>query len=214
MRIVAISDTHNMDLSKLDLPAGDVLVHAGDLTNFGKLGEVAIGLGRLSNLPYDRILLVPGNHDLMFERSPHLIDMSAYKKIELLIDTHCVIDGRVFYGSPWVNYCGPWAFTYDAGGDAMERVRAAIPEATEVLITHSPPYGILDDMYPDRKNRNRHLGCKLLKEHVFKRVKPKVHIFGHIHESYGHVKRKGVSFYNVAIGGPGFEYVKAAVIDI
>jgi len=78
-----------------------------------------------------------------------------------------------------------------------------IPSDTDVLITHGPPYGILDQChYWDPYfgidyNRNVHIGCRdLLNE--LKRIKPKVHIFGHIHESYGQMRQDDITFINAS----------------
>ena len=100
MKIVAISDTHGLH-EQINLPEGDVLVHAGDLgrsdTTLGKIHEFNSWLG---SLPFDNIIFVPGNHDRPFERDP-LNARALMTNCHVLVDEEIVIDGVKFYGSPW-----------------------------------------------------------------------------------------------------------------
>jgi len=73
-----------------------------------------------------------------------------------------------------------------------------------VLITHDPPYDILDMSY-----FGSNAGVMELRE-VTEKVKPILHVFGHIHESAGVMKHKGTLFVNAALP----EFRKAAIVDL
>jgi len=89
-----------------------------------------------------------------------------------------IIEGVKFYGSPWQPRFFDWAFNLDRG-EEIKKKWDLIPMDTDVLITHGPPYGILDLTHEGEK-----VGCEELMKAVL-RVQPKIHIFGHIHEAYG-----------------------------
>lgn len=189
MKIVAISDTH---MRQPKLPEGDVLVHSGDATFHGSIEEVSKFGAWWNKLEYKHKIFIPGNHDWLFQRSEHL----ARQMIEsiVLIDQAVEIDGIKFYGSPWQPWFYDWAFNLERG----EEIKAKwdlIPDGTDVLVTHGPPNGFLDYV-PSGGN----VGCKDLLDAVC-RVRPKYHIFGHIHYSRGekYWEHTGTTFMNAAI---------------
>lgn len=101
------------------------------------------------------------------------------------------MEGIKFYGSPWQPWYYDWAFNEQRG----EKIKAKwdlIPEDTDVLITHGPPMGILD-----KTLESGHVGCEELVKAVH-RIKPKLHIFGHIHEDHGELRLHGTHFVNAA----------------
>lgn len=179
MRVVAISDTHCAldDIGPM-LPPGDVLVHAGDLTMRGSLKEVAHQLHVLASLPYTVKVLVAGNHDWLFERDPttaqSLLRDVAASGVVYLQDSSHVVDGVHFYGSPWQPRFYDWAFNVDRG-PAIRAYWDRIPDGVDVLVTHGPPL-----YYGDWVPRGEHVGCADLLDTVA-RVRPRYHIFGHIH---------------------------------
>jgi len=88
------------------------------------------------------------------------------------------IEGVRFWGSPWQPWFFDWAFNLERG----EEIRAKwelIPDDTEVLITHGPPQG-----HGDMTSRGEGAGCADLLARI-RQVKPRYHLFGHIHEGYG-----------------------------
>ena len=106
------------------------------------------------------------------------------------------IEGLRIFGSPYSVKYGSGAFQYRKEED--ELVWAHLPENIDILITHSPPFGILD-----ATAKGVSAGSKgLLK--VVQRIRPKLHIFGHIHEGHGERTEFGVKFMNVA---KKFEYI-------
>ena len=176
MRVVCISDTHNQ-LHKLDIPTGDLLIHAGDLTRRGSLMEVQEADRALSRLPHRHKIIIAGNHDWAFVREPAAARASITSAI-YLEDEAVVIEGLRLYGSPWQPWFFDWAFNYPRGV-SLKPVWDLIPETTDLLITHGPPRG-----HGDRPARGELVGCPDLTMAI-QRIRPRIHVFGHIHEGYG-----------------------------
>lgn len=193
MKIVCISDTHLfhrwMDGFKFDIPDGDVLVHAGDALARGSFGELPIFRQWFLSLPHKHKIFVPGNHDICFQDrlSAAILGFPC-----VLLDSGTTIEGVKFWGSPWQPEFCNWAFNLPRGGPELQEKWALIPDDTDVLITHGPPYGILD-----RVHGGEHVGCEHLLEAVA-RVQPKVHVFGHIHSDPGMFKAEKTVFVNAA----------------
>lgn len=187
MRIVCLSDTHSRH-AKIDVPDGDVLVHAGDLTSRGEPHEIRDFHWWLQNLPHAHKLVIAGNHDWMFENHPEgargLLTDCTY-----LQDSGVTIDGVKFWGSPWQPWFYDWAFNLQRGLELADKW-ARIPTDTDVLITHGPPHGILDETA-----RGERAGCEDLARELH-RVQPRLHVFGHIHEAYGQLEQGGTTYVN------------------
>src|SRR6266545_2807137 len=183
--IVCVSDTHGRHADTV-VPAGDVFVHAGDLTRHGLLEEVAEFDAWLASLPHRHKVVVCGNHDWCFQRAPD----EARRRLRhavYLQDEAVAIEGLRFYGSPWQPWFLDWAFNLARGPDLAAKW-ALIPDDTDVLVTHGPPVGILD-----LTKRGDRTGCVDLLERV-RIVRPKLHVFGHIHEAAG-VARFGATLF-------------------
>ncbi|MEO0813623.1 MAG: metallophosphatase domain-containing protein [Myxococcota bacterium] len=187
MRIVAISDTHNLH-EQVEVPDGDVIVHAGDITGRGRLSELE-SFGRWWHaLPHRHKVIIAGNHDFCFER-----ETERSQATELLKDSHYLEDSAVelgglkFYGSPWQPRFFDWAFNLTRG-PALAEKWAMIPDDSDVVITHGPPHTVLDTT-----SGGEHVGCEELHARL-QVVQPRIHIFGHIHEAYG-VERRGRTVY-------------------
>lgn len=184
--VVCVSDTHN---SQPTLPAGDILVHAGDLTQSGSLKELQTALDWIQQQPHPHKIIVAGNHDLLLDTacddrvggSKASAERSrlSWGDIIYLQDSSTQIickNGRKLniYGSPKSCRNGNWAFQYSRAN--MHDVWAGrVPENTDILITHGPPRAHLDLL---------NLGCPGLLEELW-RVRPALHVFGHVHEGYG-----------------------------
>lgn len=179
MELVLISDTHCQH-HEIALPPGDVLVCAGDFCSYGKLSEVEDFGHWLSELDYKHIVVVAGNHDWPFDRpGKRRKALRLLGDVTYLEDSRTVIDGVKFWGSPWQPQFYAWAFNLPRG-KALRDKWAQIPEDTDVLITHGPPYGICD-----RNMEGENVGCEDLLDRVLTEVRPKLHVFGHIHVGYG-----------------------------
>lgn len=196
MRLVLASDTHNLHW-QLNVPDGDVFVHAGDLTMSGGVEELKDAALWMRQLPHKRKVFIAGNHDFglqhfMTEGREDIV-RDIFDGCDYLRDSGVEIDGVNFYGSPWQPWFYDWAFNLPRGSELAEKW-SMIPADTDVLVTHGPPYGILDQC-PNGKVGCYDLFCAVAK------VSPKVHVFGHIHEAYGHVSRQSGSpkFYNASV---------------
>lgn len=191
------------------LPGGDILVHTGDLSNIGERTEVEQFVEWLSGQPYQHKVFIAGNHDLCFQSErlqmvkwdwhrnnvPHA--KSKYQGlpdeppawvqslltalppgVTYLQESGAEIGGLRVWGSPASPAFGKmWAFNHKAAGIA--EVWSRIPEGTDMLLTHTPPFG-----YGDMTWDGRRAGCELLLERI-RQLGPRLHLCGHIHEGHG-----------------------------
>lgn len=193
MRIVAMADTHLFH-DALVVPEGDVLVHAGDMLQYGSLDELERAIAFLRPLPHPTKVIVAGNHEVCLEKHP----ATARKMLEdagfvYLQDAGTTIGGLRFYGSPWQPKFRIWVFGAMRGAELASKW-AMIPDEVDVLVTHGPPYGFGDTIR--WKDLDRNVGCKDLLERV-RVVKPRLHMFGHIHQGRGQWTDGGTIFANV-----------------
>lgn len=182
LTLVAISDTHGHHES-IDLPRGEMLVHAGDSCSRGTLGEFEDFLAWFSAQPHEHKVLIAGNHDRVLELDPELARAAIPDNVTYLQDQAAEIAGFRVYGSPWTPIFADWAFMLPRGELLAERWRQ-IPTDTQILITHGPPYGHGDLAPPNVSRYPRSVGCLELL-HALQRVRPQVHVFGHIHQGHG-----------------------------
>jgi Icc-related predicted phosphoesterase len=211
MRLVVISDTHGLHNSIDELPDGDVLVHAGDFMNSGYDPKDVLSFNRwLGEQPFKHRVVCAGNHDRYFQNSPHearfFLTNATY-----LENTGVTIDNVTFWGSPYTPEFLNWAFMYTRGSGA--KYWDQIPDVLDVLITHGPPFGILDQVAPD----GEHLGCAELLESV-EQKRPRVHLFGHIHGGAGVFESDVTRFVNAAYLNEQYKPLKPAgkirIIDL
>lgn len=182
--VVCVSDTHN---AQFELPKGDLLIHAGDLTQSGSFQELQHTIDWLRSQPHQLKIVVAGNHDLLLDvkqdhRPAQRQDTPRREELEwgdiiYLQDSAVTLtcsNGRQLriYGSPKSAQHGNWAFQYPRSMDVWNGV---VPQETDILITHGPPRAHLDLL---------NLGCNHLLDEVW-RVRPYLHVFGHVHEGYG-----------------------------
>jgi Icc-related predicted phosphoesterase len=198
MRITFISDTHTKERN-LRLPGGDVLIHGGDIMNSGwNYADVMNFLKWFASQDYNELIFIAGNHDHRFETD--LLDiktmLESFPTITYLQDDWVEVNGVKIYGSPWQPEFYNWAFNLPRNGWELEQKWKDIPEDTDILITHGPPQGHLDASGPPWNQPN--LGCELLRVRVDE-LKPKIHVFGHIHGSAGHKEYGGTHFINASI---------------
>ena len=205
MKMTFISDTHGKHehlTSKAYnniLGSGDVLVHAGDVSNVGKSHEIKSFLDWFSNTDYKHKIFIAGNHDFGFEQVQEIAPEYKEKGVHYLFDSEVVIDGVKFYGSPWQPEFYDWAFNLPRGEKLAEKW-AMIPGNTDVLITHGPAYGMLDWVPSGTQ-----VGCQDLFHRIME-VQPKIHVCGHIHCAYGQKYFNGVEFLNAAILNERYMY--------
>lgn len=191
MRILAISDTHNLH-DKIIVPECDILIHAGDATGHGSLEEILPFLNWYSKQLAKYKVFIPGNHDWGFEKQPDLYRNECSERgISLLIDEMVDLDGLKIWGSPIQPYFCNWAFNRMPGAE-IQKHWDMIPKSMDILVTHGPPMGFLDENMLGQR-----CGCDQLLYKILE-MRPKAHIFGHIHENYGLKSYDGIKFYNVA----------------
>nr|CAH7722379.1 unnamed protein product [Callosobruchus chinensis] len=190
VRFVCMSDTHSLIRNIMfDIPDGDVFIHAGDFTKCGQKEEVIQFDKWLDSLPHKHKIVIAGNHELSFDQnfSEYFKKlMTARQNIRqyltnctYLEDSGIEIYGIKIYGTPWQPEYNNWAFNLKRGAECLSKWNK-IPDDTEILITHTPPLG-----HGDLACSGVRAGCVELLNTVQNRVKPKYHVFGHIHEGYG-----------------------------
>lgn len=198
--ITMISDTHNRHREIIGIGSGDIIIHAGDATSRGREAEVQAFLKWYGALDFDRKIFVPGNHELLWEANPkYHADMCDLYGVTLLNDSGITVEGVKVWGSPVQPTFHGWA--YNRARTAEESAATghafigphwqAIPDDTDLLITHGPPMGILDE------TRTGPAGCALLAKRVLE-VKPVLHVFGHIHGGRGSVARGETLYVNAS----------------
>lgn len=210
MRIVCTSDTHTLHHAIQEVPDGDVLVHAGDFLNGGfDLRELVEFNDWLGSQPHRYKVVIAGNHDHLFEKFPELARSLLYNATYYLENSGAAIEGFLFWGSPVQPEFMDWAFNVPRG-PAIRRYWDMIPTATDVLITHGPPLGVLDRVHP----AGEHLGCLEL-TYAIERVKPQLHVFGHIHGGAGFRELLWTKFVNAAFLNEAYKPTNAPrVIDL
>ena len=182
MIILALSDTHGRHRRLRELPDADVAVHCGDFTDMGTEQEALDFLEWFCDLPYRHKIFTLGNHDTcLFGADISGLDANVH----FLCDSGIVIDGLKFYGVPF--YIEDYE-NYHAAG---------IPDGTDILITHQPPYGILDKAY-ESGYRDVWYGSESLLVRISE-ICPKLCLFGHVHPMYGTISQNGTTFVNAAL---------------
>ena len=191
MKLTFISDTHGYEPK---LVGGDILFHTGDLTQNGYKSEVIKQLNYLHEQldKYKYVVLIPGNHDFWAERHPKEFKEACLSAgLMPLIQEETIINGLKIWGSPATPWFHDWAFNYRI--DDIKKIWEQIPLDTDILITHGPPFGILD-----KTMFGTNVGCMVLLDKVLD-LKPKIHGFGHIHEAAGAGSNDNTLFVNSAM---------------
>jgi len=202
-RILHVSDTHGFH-HQLKIPQGiDVIIHSGDATNHRNAAfnedEFHDFIGWFQRLEIKHKIYVPGNHDsLIFEYERDAKKVFEGYGIHYLNKTELTINGLKFYGDPTTPTFGDWCFM--AKREKMFKHWEMIPEDVNVLITHTPPKGILD-LSLSRDSNLEFCGCSALRKKVEKLTELELHLFGHIHDNglaanFGMFKRDQVLFSN------------------
>jgi len=221
IRLVIISDTHGLHhgLKKFgELPDGDILIHAGDVSNVGELYDIERFIKWFCSRPHTDKIFIAGNHDYGFETNSHacrtIIDEASTKCFLTYLEDdgeiiETIKDGNLkFWGSPITPPFMNWAFNMKDEHRAL--LWETIPDDVDILLTHGPPRDILDFS----RYGFEHVGCPYLRSKVFE-VKPIVHIFGHIHYSYGVHEENGTLFINASTLNERYHVTnKPVVVDV
>lgn len=189
MIVAFVADLHG---NLPPIPKCDVLVIAGDVCpvydherHFQRAwlrGPFTDWLLELAEYGID-IVGVGGNHDFVLG-DPGGYELGRSLPWNYLDNESTEIHGLKIWGSPYSNRFGRWAFMEEE--ETLAELWDDIPEGLDILITHGPPYGVGDYVNNDWGDaaRDKHVGSKSLTE-VVRETKPRVHVFGHIHEGYG-----------------------------
>ncbi|KAF9001952.1 Metallo-dependent phosphatase-like protein [Cyathus striatus] len=190
-RFVCISDTHSKIFS---VPAGDILLHAGDLSSWGRTTQLEKTIAWLASLDHSKKIIIAGNHDLCLDgqirnkvlnEDDAVLDAirtsmksSATMNDNIYYLEHECLDVKVgerswkIYGSPAAPLYARGAFQYSTDTEAKE-VYSRIPDDIDILLTHTPPYMVLDET-----RRSKHAGCPILAERLMSLKSCRLHVFG------------------------------------
>ncbi len=204
MKIVCLSDTHGKH-HEMAVPTGDLLLHAGDISSQGEPWEIVSFLNWFASLPHPHKVFIAGNHDFLAERNPSFFRELIPAGIHYLNDNGVTIEGIHIWGSPVTPWFYDWAFNRHRGED-IRRHWVPIPLETDILLTHGPVYGIRDLTFDGRL-----VGCEELNAKVWE-VRPRLHVFGHIHEGYGITRVEEISFVNAANLNTSYELVNPPIV--
>lgn len=188
MKLVITSDTHGFTP---DLPEGDLLLHAGDLTMIGSDEEIAAAdkwLGTQRH-KFENTVVVPGNHDFCFDKKFRESPITELENATVLINRSIEVGGITIWGSPYSTEFGGWAFM--GTEEELAAIWKDIPDNTDIVVTHGPAYGIRDMTIGGTTTGSRTL------ENRLREVRPRYHIFGHIHEAYG-ITYRTTTFINAS----------------
>lgn len=195
LKIICLSDTH-CQLDKVDVPEGDILIHSGDLTYRGKFEETEKELKILKEKTpnFKHRILVEGNHDWLGEKEPVVMRGLCEENGIILLQHEAIeLEGLKIFGSPFQPEFCNWAWNLPRG-EALANKWKDISNDTQILITHSPPYHILDRC-PD----GRRVGCEQLKARIADLKDLRLHVFGHIHAGVGTARIDKITFINASI---------------
>lgn len=206
MKLALFSDTHATE-GKVVIPDADILIFAGDMTHCRTARDVANFNDFLSSLPHRQKIVIGGNHDHRLARdldkARALLSHAIY-----LQDEAVVVSGITIYGSPWQptfneRACDAFALPR---GKALKAKWEMIPPGVDILVTHTPPAGILDQAGPVSH------GCSDLAAAVA-RIKPRYHIFGHIHDHHGMIQIGPTRYINCNVQGEDGALRPALLLD-
>lgn len=199
MKILFLSDTHGKHHELQNLPHADMVIHAGDITWRGTGEEVSDFVEWFTSLDYKYKVFIAGNHDSCLEEQ-------KAENVQRFLPEHCfylcnsgiTIENIKIWGIPF--------FLSDDINGLIPQQIAQIPSKTDILITHNPPFGILD-----KSTFGANMGDGDLQEKI-KIVKPKLHLFGHIHECYGIQKANNITFINGSVLDENYNLVNEPII--
>ena len=177
MKVVCTADTHGMH-KHLEVPDGDIFIFTGDMTDAGNNQSLLDFNEFLGALPHRYKIVIDGNHDLAPEKIREFITNATYLRHNLL-----EIENLKIWGTSWSYWLNNQIELIKKQQD-LSLFWQTIPANIDILITHFPPYQI-----GDLTNSGKHLGNKDLLE-ALRRIKPRYHVFGHVHEAYGVYENK------------------------
>lgn len=198
MLILHLSDTHNLHRQLNNLPAADIVVHSGDMSMAGTGNEVIDFIEWFGALDYQYKIFIAGNHDYCLEEKD-------IKGIQQFLPENCFYLCNSGVKIEYLKFWGtPFFFSDDVSGNYLNLI-AQIPNDIDVLISHRPPLGILDNA------NNISYGCPDLLQKVLE-VRPRYHLFGHIHDAYGIEESKYTTFANAALVDENYRLLNNPIV--
>lgn len=193
------------------MPKGDMIIHAGDISNVGEIWEVENFINWYDSLDYEYKIFIAGNHDFLFETNSYIAKGLIPDGIIYLEDSSITIEGINIYGTPHTKMFNNWAF--NRTDKQRQELWKLIPKDTDILISHGPVYNILDYIPADIRGRwsEDNVGCRYMKKTVMN-IKSDIFICGHIHDSFGYKNVNGIDFYNVSILDDSYQFKNHPVI--
>lgn len=222
LKICFISDSHGQH-NKIIVPNDiDIIISAGDITPIGTKSQVENFLNWFSSLPCKHKIFIAGNHDFWFDTDhPRNYDLTTEMALRgerlkiipnnviYLENSGCEIEGIKIWGSPVTPWFHDWAFNAQRGLE-ITKYWDLIPSNIDILITHGPPSNVGK---LEIAKFNGPVGCKDL-SHAINRVKPKISVFGHIHEGYGIFEGKIITDYNNSGLDHNIKFINASVLNL
>ena len=215
MKITFLSDTHNRH-QQIKLEGGDILFFTGDFMTTGySQVEVNNFLEWLKEQPYRYKVCIAGNHDRYCESFPSYQIKDMFEQyyddgVRYIQDEEIEVEGLKIYGTPYQPYFCNWAFNVQ-DTNKLSMIFEQIPENLDILLTHCPPFDILDKSHQPRPYYDRTgeepLGSKEL-SNVLSNLKnpPRYHCFGHIHGDGGKTVTVGETTYiNASVCDEGYK---------
>jgi Icc-related predicted phosphoesterase len=204
-KIVCFSDIHDQYKSKnltkwfQDNPA-DILLFAGDIQGEYNGEDFPEWI---NGLPYKHKLLVFGNHD---GNSRDILEQAKkYPGIRFINQEGVCVEGIHIYGSPYSVTFGNWWFMENEW--KLAELYQEIPDRTEILLTHTPAFGILDQTFYGEM-----VGSKSLLSRIRELPNLKYHVFGHVHEGAGKSNGGKVTFVNASVLDEKYRLVRMPTI--
>lgn len=189
IRFVCVSDTFG---ETPDLPTGDVLVHAGNLTRNGSVEELARSVSWIDRTDFKVKLVIAGDRDACLDANSTWHECHRHRHscplpletpssiiylchegqmIQFRTSSHIPVRFKVF-GSPFSHRRGGSPFGYETE-EAASDLWSNIPLDSDIVVTHIPP-----QFHCDRSPSRGFSGCRSLREALW-RVRPRLVVCGH-----------------------------------
>lgn len=214
LKFVCLSDTHNHHNKIQDMPDGDVLLFAGDMSRRGEFYEIESFAKWLEKQPYRHKVVIAGNHDIGLAEYPEKLE-DLFLSIEgchYLNQASATIEGIKIWGEPRTPSFGNWAFLIDRSFMYRE-CWSKIPDDVDILLTHGPPHGCGDLVVAAHStNYLERVGCTKLRKRIKELDNLKLVVCGHIHEGYGHYRYSGTDIFVVSVLDENYKFRNKPVV--
>jgi Icc-related predicted phosphoesterase len=208
LKVVHVSDSHTYPFGDL-IPECDVLLHSGDGTFSGSLTQIRDVFEELKRVAKvaKHVIYVPGNHDRGFEDKPSSVmklreEMEVPENVHIITNGDVEIEGYTFFGISYTPEFCNWALNLERNGEKTKHYWDVASKHADVIISHGPPYGIMDYVPHDRVN----VGCNIFKKTLPEFTQLKLCCFGHIHEGYACEKKGNVIFANGSLVNGNYDF--------